>query len=100
MRVVRGLGSNSPESGAALLAAVTNIADRFVADLGPVISDIHAARYVSLQAIAAELTARAMLTRRGGKWVVGNVKGVLGGGFFLNSSTDTAASICDRPSDQ
>ena len=61
----------------ALRAAVSANADHFAADLAPVIADIRAAGHVSLRAIAAELNARGMMTRRGGAWGVGNVKGVL-----------------------
>jgi hypothetical protein len=57
---------------------VAENADRHAQDLAPVIEDIRAQGYTSLRAIAAELNARGMLTRRGGKWGVSNVKGVLG----------------------
>ena len=40
-------------------------------------ADIRAAGHTSLRAIAAELAARGIRTRRGGKWGVGNVKAVL-----------------------
>ena len=66
------------KGGVALRATVSANADRFAADLAPVIADIRAAGHVSLRAIAAELNARGMMTRRGGTWGVGNVKGVLG----------------------
>ena len=65
------------KGGAALRAAVNANADRFAADLASVIADIRAAGHVSIRAIAAEFNARGMMTRRGGKWGVGNVKGVL-----------------------
>jgi hypothetical protein len=42
-----------------------------------VIADIRSAGHVSLRAIAAELNARGMMTRRGGIWSVSNEKGVL-----------------------
>jgi DNA invertase Pin-like site-specific DNA recombinase len=58
---------------AALRAAVSANAAAFAADLAPVLGDIRAAGHCSLQAIAAELTARGIRTRRGGKWGVGNV---------------------------
>jgi DNA invertase Pin-like site-specific DNA recombinase len=63
--------------GAALRATVTANADRFAQDLAPVLTDIHAAGHLSLRAIAAELTARGIRTRRGGRWGVGNVKALL-----------------------
>ncbi|MFD2103882.1 recombinase family protein [Tabrizicola soli] len=37
------------------------------------LADIHAKGHNSLREIAAELTARGIRTRRGGKWDVGNV---------------------------
>jgi DNA invertase Pin-like site-specific DNA recombinase len=54
--------------GEALRAAVSANAAAFVADLAPVLADIRAAGHSSLRAIAAELTARGIKTRRGGKW--------------------------------
>jgi DNA invertase Pin-like site-specific DNA recombinase len=63
--------------GAALRATVTANADRFAQDLAPVLADIRTAGHQSLRAIAAELTARGIRTRRGGRWGVGNVKALL-----------------------
>ena len=57
------------KGGAALRAAVSANA----ADLVSVLADIRAAGHSSLRAIAAELTARGIRTRRGGVWNVGNV---------------------------
>jgi DNA invertase Pin-like site-specific DNA recombinase len=65
------------KGGAALRAAVSANAAAFAADLAPVIEDIRAAGHTSLRAIAAELTARGIRTRRGGEWGVGNVKDLL-----------------------
>lgn len=65
------------KGGAALHAAVSANAATFAADIAPVIEDIRAAGYASLRAIAAELTARGIRTRRGGKWGVGNVSALL-----------------------
>lgn len=67
------------KGGAALRAAVTANADSFARDLAPVIADIRAGGATSLRTIAAELTARGIRTRRGGKWGVGNVRGLLRG---------------------
>lgn len=61
------------KGGVALREVVSANADRFAADLAPVVADIRAAGHVSLRAIAAELDARGMLTRRGGTWQVSNV---------------------------
>ena len=65
------------KGGAALRAVVAANADQFVRDLAPVIADIRAAGHTSLRAIAVELTARGIRTRRGGQWGVGNVTGLL-----------------------
>jgi DNA invertase Pin-like site-specific DNA recombinase len=57
----------------ALRAAVSANADRFAAELAPVIVAIEAEGHLSLRAIAAELNRRGMRTRRGGVWQVSNV---------------------------
>ncbi len=56
------------EGGVALRAAIACNADRHARDLAPVLEDIRAHGHSSLGAIAAELNARGMLTRRGGRW--------------------------------
>ncbi|MCB2021722.1 MAG: recombinase family protein [Burkholderiaceae bacterium] len=68
------------KGGAALRATVSANAAAFAADLAPVLADIRAAGLTSLRAIATELTARGIRTRRGGKWGVGNVKGLMARG--------------------
>jgi len=65
------------EAGVALRAAVSANADSFARDLAPVVADIRAAGHVSLRAIASELTARGIRTRRGGNWQVSNVRDML-----------------------
>lgn len=65
------------EGGVALRKAVSANADAFASDLAPVLADIRAAGDTSLRAVAAELTARGIKTRRGGQWGVGNVRGLL-----------------------
>jgi DNA invertase Pin-like site-specific DNA recombinase len=65
------------KGGAALRAAVSANAAAFAVDLAPVLADIRGAGHTSLRAIAAELTARGIRTRRGGHWGVGNVKRLL-----------------------
>lgn len=62
------------KGGAALRAAVSANAAAFAADLAPVLTDIRAVGHTLLRAIAAELTAEGIRTRRGGEWNVGNVK--------------------------
>nr|WP_244867910.1 recombinase family protein [Vannielia litorea] len=65
------------EGGAALRAAVSRNADEFAAGLAEVVAAIRAEGHVSLRAIAAQLNARGILTRRGGRWQVSNVRGLL-----------------------
>ena len=65
------------KGGAPLRGTVSRNADVFAADLAPVIEDIRTAGITTLRAIAAELNARGMLTRRGGKWHVSNVRNLL-----------------------
>lgn len=67
------------KGGAALRAAVVRNADEHAKALEPVLRDIQAAGHTSLRAIAAELDARGMLTRRGGKWHVSTVRNLLRG---------------------
>jgi DNA invertase Pin-like site-specific DNA recombinase len=65
------------KGGAPLRAAIAANADRFAQDLAPVVADIRAGGATSLRAIAAELTGRGMLTRRGRLWHVSNVANLL-----------------------
>ena len=62
------------KGGVALRAAVSANADAFAEDLANVIGDIRGAGHTSLRAIAAELTARGIRTRRGAVWHVSNVQ--------------------------
>lgn len=62
------------KGGSALRATVSANAAAFAADLAPVLEDLQKVGHTSLRAVAAELTARGIRTRRGGKWGVGNVK--------------------------
>ena len=66
------------KGGEALRKAVSGNAHAFAADLAAVVVDIRAAGAVSLRAIAAELTARGIRTRRDGVWQVSNVQALLG----------------------
>lgn len=52
-------------------------ADSFAQDLAPVIADIQASGVTSLGGIAAELNARHIQTRRGGRWFASGVANVL-----------------------
>lgn len=65
------------KGGTALRATVSANADRHARQLEPVLADIRGAGHVSLRAIAAELNARGMLTRRRGRWHVSNVRNLL-----------------------
>ena len=65
------------KGGAPLRAAIARNADRHAQDLAPVVADIRSGGATSLRAIAAELNARGMLTRRGGRWHVSTVTNLL-----------------------
>jgi DNA invertase Pin-like site-specific DNA recombinase len=69
--------SRAGKGAVALRAAVSANAEDFAADLAAVVADIRSNGHVSLRAIAAELTARGIRTRRGGEWGMGNVKALL-----------------------
>ena len=73
----------------ALREAVVRNADRHAADLAPVLDDIRASGASSLRAMAAALNARGMMTRRGGRWQVSNVRNLLG---RLGSATRRTAA--------
>lgn len=70
--------SRAKIGGGALRAVVMANAAAFAVDLEPVVADIRKSGHMSLRAIAAELTARGIRTRRRGKWGVGSVKNLLG----------------------
>lgn len=65
------------KGGVALRTAVAANADAFAGSLASVIAEIRGKGHCSLRAIAGELNVRGMMTRRGGKWQVSNVKGLL-----------------------
>ena len=58
------------KGGVALRATVSANAEAFAEDLAPVLADIRVSGQKSLRAIAAELTARGIQTRRCGTWQV------------------------------
>jgi DNA invertase Pin-like site-specific DNA recombinase len=70
-------GAAALRGGAPLRAAIVRNADRHARDLAPVIADIRSSGATSLRAIAGELNARGMLTRRGGRWHVSTVTNLL-----------------------
>jgi len=65
------------ESGVALREAVTSNADAFAQSLAPVIAGLRAAGVTTLRGIAEELNTRGIRTRRGGPWLVSNVRNLL-----------------------
>ena len=65
------------KGGAPLRAAIARYPDRHAQDLAPVVDDIRGLGRTSLRAIAGELNARGMLTRRGGRWHVSTVMNLL-----------------------
>lgn len=87
-----GCLSRAGKGGVALRKAVSANAAAFVADLAPGLADIRAAGRVSRRAVAAELTARGIKTRRGGGWNVGNV-----GQLLLRTSNLSFQSEAEIP---
>ncbi len=83
----RGLKLGNPNGAAALRRAgkggdalrrtVRANADAFARDLAPVLDAIRADGHATLRAIAAELTARGVRTRRGGRWRTSNVRDLI-----------------------
>ena len=65
------------KGGRALRETVRRNADDFARDLAPVIDAIRADGHATLRAIAAELNARGICTRRGARWHVSNVRNLL-----------------------
>lgn len=49
----------------------------FAVELAQVLADVRMARYISLRAIVAELTARGIRTRRGCRWSPEDVRRVI-----------------------
>lgn len=83
----RGVRLGNPNGAAALRRAakgngaavevVKGNAARFAADLKETVGEIRASGKTSLPAIAAELNARHIQTRRGGKWHASSVRNLL-----------------------
>ncbi|WP_227339899.1 recombinase family protein [Sphingopyxis sp. P8] len=83
----RGVKLGNPNGAAALrraqrgnraaVARVRHDADQFAIDLQPIITDIQAKGATSLAAIAGELNARHIQTRRGGQWHASSVRNLL-----------------------
>ncbi len=66
------------KGGAALRAVVARNADRHAESLVAVLADIQTEGHFSLCDIAMELNRRGMMTRRGGRWHVSNVRNLIG----------------------
>ena len=65
------------KGGAALRAAVTANADEFAAGLAPVVAELQRDGFTTLRGMADELNRRGLVTRRGGKWHVSNVRNLV-----------------------
>lgn len=84
---VRGVQLGNPNGAAALaragrgnvasLVAIRGGAERFAADLEPIVADIMVGGHTSLRAIATELNRRGIVTRRGGAWHAATVRDLL-----------------------
>lgn len=66
--------------GAALREVVSAYADDFAQAQAPVLGERRDQGISSLRGIATELNARGVLTQRGGRWHVSNVRNLLGRG--------------------
>jgi DNA invertase Pin-like site-specific DNA recombinase len=65
------------KGGAPLRAAVARNSEAHARDLAPVLEELRSQGVISLRAVAASLNERGMLTRRGGRWWVSNVKSLM-----------------------
>jgi hypothetical protein len=65
------------KGGVALRAAVARNAEAHARDLEPVLEELRAQGVTSLRTVAEALNERGMLTRRGGRWWVSNVRNLL-----------------------
>lgn len=72
------LGAPDPtKSHAAGQATIQRNADRFAANVAPIIADIQKSGITSLRGIAEALNARGIATARGGTWAAPTVRNVL-----------------------
>ena len=65
------------KGGAPLWEAAAVNADQHARDLTPVPAELRGEGITSLRSVAAALNQRGMLTRRGGRWWVYNVRNLL-----------------------
>lgn len=61
----------------ALREAVSRNADEFAKALAPVVEVLREEGHTTLRALANALNDRGMMTRRGGRWQVSNVRNLL-----------------------
>lgn len=66
------------KGGEALRETVKRNADGFARSLAPVVEEIRAEGAASLRDIARALKERGVVTRRGARWHVSNVRNILG----------------------
>jgi DNA invertase Pin-like site-specific DNA recombinase len=66
------------KGGVALREAVARNTEAHARDLAPVLEELQSQGVTSLRAVAEALNERGMLTRRGGRWWVSNVRNLLG----------------------
>ena len=72
-----GNPTNAPEAAALGREVLVSDADRFAANVLPVIRSIQASGITGLAGIAAALNARGIPTSRGGQWYVSTVRNVM-----------------------
>lgn len=65
------------KGGVALRATVSRNAAEFAAGLAPVVEELKREGVTTLRGLADLLNARGMMTRRGGRWQVSNVRNLL-----------------------
>ena len=65
------------KGGAALRAAVVANADEFANGLAVVVEELRQDGITTLRGMADELNRRGLVTRRGGRWHVSNVKNLM-----------------------
>jgi DNA invertase Pin-like site-specific DNA recombinase len=75
---LRAIGVGKPGWTAGEASGTRRKSDAFARSLAPVIADIRAAGITGLRAIARELTARGIMTMRGGAWNASRVRALLG----------------------
>jgi hypothetical protein len=80
------------KGGTALQETVRQNADEHAAALAPVLEALKAEGHATLRAMADALNARGMMTRRGGRWHVSTVKGLVERIDGLRSSRQSSSA--------